>query len=270
MDKNNDQQLEGDYEGEREEKSTATPQQETIHQHASTYQEGIQPTHQENVQQSSDANENQQKETNSKNKKINFDFDKSLNESKGILKDAIIKPNSVINSNRSISLETSVIIFVLLSIILGIFAYFSVKNLMDNMFGGLGGFLGSSVGIEFLFQTMLGWLITFALGYFSLYYMLSFFGNRKMEHKILLTKYVTVNIPFVFVFCIIFVLFGLLAIEYFMIMYVFGLMLFGMIHIYLFLANVNKPKFDLFWLSAGYLFVLLVATYLLTGIDFGI
>lgn len=269
MDKNNGQQLEGDYEKGTDEKSTASPQEQTIHQHASTCQEEIQPTHQENVQQPSNVNENQQKETDSKDKKVNFNFDRSLNESKGILKDAIIKPHSVINSNRSISLETSVIIFVFLSFILGVFAYFSVKNLMDNMFGGLGSFFGSSIGIEFLFKTMFGWLVTFAVGYFTLYYMLSYFGNRKMEHKLLLTKYVTVNIPFVLVFCIVFVLFGLLAIEYFMIMYVFGLMLFGMIHIYLFLVNVKKPKFDMFWLSAGYLLVLLVATYLLTGIDFG-
>ncbi|MEJ8764372.1 hypothetical protein WKU33_00605 [Oceanobacillus sp. HCA-5259] len=117
MDKNNGQQLEGDYEKGTDEKSTASPQEQTIHQHASTCQEEIQPTHQENVQQPSNVNENQQKETDSKDKKVNFNFDRSLNESKGILKDAIIKPHSVINSNRSISLETSVIIFVLLSFI---------------------------------------------------------------------------------------------------------------------------------------------------------
>ena len=124
---------------------------------------------------------------------------------------------------------------------------------MENLFGGFGGLFGAEVGINFMFQTMLAWLITFAIGYFSLYVMLHWFGNRKMEHKLLLTKYAIVNIPFALVFCLVFILFGFLMIQYFIVMYVFGLMLFGMIHVYLFLVNVDKPKFDLFWLISGYL-----------------
>ena len=138
---------------------------------------------------------------------------------------------------------------------------------MENLFGGFGGLFGAEVGISFMFQTMLAWLITFAIGYFSLYVMLHWFGNRKMEHKLLLTKYAIVNIPFALVFCLVFILFGFLMIQYFIVMYVFGLMLFGMIHVYLFLVNVDKPKFDLFWLISGYLLVLIVLTYLIAGIE---
>lgn len=262
MDKNLNPDSENN-ENQTEEEIT-DPQEETLHQHASTTQPDIHTPHQANMEQSSN-----QQETKSRNK-INFDFGKSMNESKSIVKDAVFRPHSLIVSNRSISIETSVIIFVILTILVGVSAYFSVKNFMDNAFGGFGSLFGPSIGIDFLFLTMLGWLATFAIGYFSLYFMLSYFGNRKMDHQLLLTKYAIVNIPFVLVFCLIFTLFGFVLIDFFLIMYVFGLMLFGMIHIYLFLMNVDKPKYDLFWLSSGYLLVLLVATYFITGIDFGL
>src|SRR5699024_8411383 len=153
-------------------------------------------------------------------------------------------------------------------VIIGVLAYFSMQNLLDNLFGGLGSLFGSSdIGISFMFQTMLGWIVTFAVGYFSLYLMLQYFGNRKMAHKELLTKYVTVIIPYVIVFCVVLILFGFLMIDYFMMMYTFSLLLFGMVHVYLFIVNAGKPKFDLFWLSTAYLFVLTVVTYLISGMD---
>lgn len=272
MDKDNNQHPQQNPEQGSEENEGVDPQEETEREHASTYQPEIHPPGQHTIPHSDREPENQQSQggADGEKKKVNFDFEKSLNESKGIFKDAIVKPHTLITSNRSISWETSVIIFVLLSLLVGVFAYFSMQNMMENMFGGLGSFMGAEIEIGFLFRTMLGWLATFAVGYFSIYFMLSYFGNNKMDHKLLLTKYVTVNIPFVSVFLVVFILFGFVIIELFMVMYIFALMLFGMIHIYLFLMNVKKPKYDLFWMSSAYLFVLLIATYYITGIDFGI
>lgn len=269
MDKDVNQRPAGDAENTPNEEEKATSnQEETINQQASTYQPEINHPQQEPVQQPAGDNVQVSNEkAGSAEKKINFDFEKSLNETKGIVKDAILRPHTLVSSNRSISIETSAIILVLLSLLVGVFAYFALRNIMENMFGGIGSLMGGSIGADFLFKTMLGWILTFAIGYFSLYIMLSYFGNRKMEHKLLLTKYVIVNIPFVFVFCLVLVFFGLLMIDYFMVMYLFSLMLFGMIHIYLFLVNVSKPKFDLFWLSSAYLFVLIIATYLLAGVE---
>lgn len=268
MEKNNNQPPQQGPEQESDETTPVDAQEETEREHASTYQPEVQAAkpggdeEREGEQDGSTANDIK--------KKVNFDFEKSLGESKGIFKDAIVNPHTLITSNRSISWETSVIIFVLLSIIIGVFAYFSMQNVMENMFGGLGSFMGADIEISFIFRTMFGWLATFAVGYFSLYFILSYFGNHKMEHRLLLTKYVTVNIPFVLVFLLLFILFGFVMIDLFIIMYVFGLMLFGMIHIYLFLMNVKKAKYDLFWMSSAYLLVLLLATYYITGIDFGV
>lgn len=257
----------GDEEKRPDGSQEASNQEETINQHASTYQPEINHPHQEPVQQTEGNSSQNNQSAGSKEKKVNFDFEKSLQETKGIVKDAILRPHSLISSNRSISVETSAIILVLLSLIVGVFGYFALRNIMDNMFGGFGSLFGESIGVDFLFKTMLAWILTFAVGYFSLYFMLSYLGNHKMEHKLLLTKYVIVNIPFVLVFCLVLVFFGLLMIDYFMVMYIFSLMLFGMIHIYLFIVNVKKPKFDLFWLSSGYLFVLILVTYYLAGVE---
>lgn len=57
-------------------------------------------------------------------------------------------------------------------------------------------------------------------------------------------------------------------VDLFVVTYVFALMLYGVIHIYLYLVHMRKPKFDLYWTIAGYLLVLIVATHLLNGIDF--
>ncbi|GEM_PF-5426867 len=257
----------GDEENRPDESQQASNQEETVNQHASTYQPEINHPRQETAQQTEGTSSQSNQNAGSKKKKVNFDYEKSLNETKGIVKDAILRPHSVVSSNRSISVETSAIILALLSLIVGVFAFFALRNIMENMLGGFGGLFGEAIGAEFLFKTMLGWIFTFAVGYFSLYFMLSYFGNRKMEHKLLLTKYVIVSIPFVLVFCLVLILFGLLMIEYFMVMYIFSLMLFGMIHIYLLIVNVKKPKFDLFWLSSGYLLVLLLVTYYLAGIE---
>lgn len=263
MDKNLNQNSDEEKEKVDAHIDNGTLEEETINEQASTYQPEINHPNQPVEDQTSGNEESED----SKDKKINFDFDKSVKETKGILKDAVLRPHSLINSSRSISIETSAIILLLLSIIVGVFAYFALRGFMDNMFGGFGSLMGGSIGIDFLFKTMLSWVITFAVGYFSLYLMLRYFGNRKMEHKELLTKYVVVNIPFVLVFSVVLVFFGLVMTDLFMVMYLFSLMLFGMIHVYLFLVNVKKPKFDLFWLISAYLLVLIVMTYYLAGID---
>lgn len=267
MDKDSNQTPPNQEEEPREDsQDPSVAQKDTVNEQASTREAEVNHYGEQPMQESSLVS-SEKKSSSSEDKKINFDFEKSLNETKGILKDAILKPHTLIKSNRTISLETSAIIFVLLAVLIGIVAYFSYRSLMENLFGGFGGLFGAEVGIDFMFKTMLAWLITFAVGYFSLYFMLQFFGNRKMEHKLLLTKYAIVNIPFALVFCLVFILFGFLMVEFFIVMYVFGLMLFGMIHVYLFLVNVDKPKFDLFWLISGYLLVLIVLTYLIAGIE---
>jgi hypothetical protein len=270
MEKDNNERPQDEKREEMHSEKVESEQQETEKQHASTYQPAVEPTITNSENSGREQEEEQSGNTETQQQKTKFNFEKSMEESKGIFKDAILKPHSVIASNRSISWETSVLIFAVLSILVGIFAYFAVGNVMDNLFGGLGSFFGGSIGIDFLFMTILGWLATFAVGYFSIYFMLSYFGGNKMEHPLLLTKYVTVNIPFVLVFLIVFILFGFVMMDWFIMMYTFALMLFGVVHIYLFLTNVKKPKYDLFWLSCIYLAVLFVATYLITGIDFGL
>ncbi|MGM0941674.1 MAG: hypothetical protein ACQEWU_12025 [Bacillota bacterium] len=195
--------------------------------------------------------------------KINFDFDKSLNETKGILKDAIIRPHSVVKSNHIIGIETSILILLILSIIIGLCNFLFFKFGFDGLLS-----MFTEIGIMFLITGTLSWIITFAAGYVSLFMLLKFLGNAKFSHRELLTKYAVVNIPFAAIFCLVICFFGFLMIDLFVITYVFALMLYGVIHIYLFLVHINKPKFDLYWTMAGYLLVLTVLTYMLNGIDF--
>ncbi|GAA0428122.1 hypothetical protein GT022_20300 [Agaribacter marinus] len=195
--------------------------------------------------------------------KINFDFGKSLNETKGILKDAIIRPHSVVKSNHIIGIETSILILLILSIIIGLCNFLFFKFGFDGLLS-----MFTEIGIMFLITGTLSWIITFAAGYISLYMLLKFLGNAKFSHRELLTKYAVVNIPFAAIFCLVICFFGFLMIDLFVITYVFALMLYGVIHIYLFLVHINKPKFDLYWTMAGYLLVLTVLTYMLNGIDF--
>ncbi|MCC2250968.1 hypothetical protein JUJ52_13465 [Virgibacillus sp. AGTR] len=195
--------------------------------------------------------------------KINFDFGKSLNETKGILKDAIIRPHSVVKSNHIIGIETSILILLILSIIIGLCNFLFFKFGFDGLLS-----MFTEIGIMFLITGTLSWIITFAAGYVSLFMLLKFLGNAKFSHRELLTKYAVVNIPFAAIFCLVICFFGFLMIDLFVITYVFALMLYGVIHIYLFLVHINKPKFDLYWTMAGYLLVLTVLTYMLNGIDF--
>lgn len=195
--------------------------------------------------------------------KTNFDFGKSLNETKGILKDAIIRPHSVVKSNHTIGIETSAMILLLLSIIIGVCNFLFLKFGFDGLMS-----MFTEVGIMSFITGTFAWIITFAIGYFSLYALLTYFGNAKPSHRELLTKYAVVNIPFAAIFCLVILFFGFLMIDLFVITYVFALMLYGVIHIYLFLVHTNEPKFDLYWTIAGYLLVLTVVTYMLTGIDF--
>ncbi|OZU89390.1 hypothetical protein CIL03_06650 [Virgibacillus indicus] len=198
-----------------------------------------------------------------KENKINFDFGKSVNETKGILKDAILRPHSVVKSNHTISIETSAIILLLLSLIIGICGFLFYKFGFDGLLS-----MFRDIGIMFLITSTLSWILTFAIGYASIYFFLAYLGNRKMSHRELLTKYVIVNIPFTLVFALVILFFGFLLVDLFVITYVFSLMLYGVIHIYLFLVHMDKPKFDLYWLMAGYLLLLTVLSYQLTGIDF--
>ncbi|MDY7044470.1 hypothetical protein RVS70_09655 [Virgibacillus sp. M23] len=195
--------------------------------------------------------------------KINFDFGKSLNETKGILKDALIRPHSVVKSNHIIGIETSILILLILSIIIGLCNFLFFKFGFDGLLS-----MFTEIGIMFLITGTLSWIITFAAGYVSLFMLLKFLGNAKFSHRELLTKYAVVNIPFAAIFCLVICFFGFLMIDLFVITYVFALMLYGVIHIYLFLVHINKPKFDLYWTMTGYLLVLTVLTYMLNGIDF--
>ncbi|WP_087973859.1 hypothetical protein [Oceanobacillus rekensis] len=199
-----------------------------------------------------------------KDNKINFNFGKILNEAKGILKDAVIRPHSVVNSNHTVSIETSVLILVLLSLIIGLCSFLFYKFGFDSLLS-----MFMDIGIIFVITNTLSWIVTFAIGYASLYIFLAYLGNRKMSHRELLTKYAIVNIPFTVIFGLVILFFGFLMVDLFVITYVFALMLYGVIHIYLFLAHMDKPKYDLYWLMAGYLLLLTVLTYQLNGIDFG-
>ncbi|GAA0325131.1 hypothetical protein GCM10008931_15760 [Oceanobacillus oncorhynchi subsp. oncorhynchi] len=199
-----------------------------------------------------------------KTKGSQFDFQESFNEIKGIALDAALRPNTLIHSGRSIKVETSLIIFALLAVLVSICHYLFYRYGFDGLFYFLG-----DINFTFVLQTFVSWLITFAIGYFSLYILLKQFGNKTMEHKELLTKYVVVNIPFVLVFCLVTLFFGLLFIDLFIVTYVFSLLLFGFIHVYLFLALMEKSRFDVFWTLTVYQLVLIVASYFLVGVDFG-
>ncbi|ASK62829.1 hypothetical protein CFK37_12060 [Virgibacillus phasianinus] len=209
-------------------------------------------------------NNNAYKVEKERNNKTNFDFGKSITETKGILKDAIIRPHSVVKSNHIIGIETSALILFLLSIIIGLCNFLFFKFGFDGLMS-----MFTEIGIMFFITGTLSWIITFAVGYLSLYALLAFFGNAKFSHHELLTKYAVVNIPFAAIFCLVILFFGFLMIDLFVITYFFAIMLYGVIHIYLFLVHINKPKFDLYWTMAGYLLILTVVTYMLTGIDLG-
>ncbi|WP_277680146.1 hypothetical protein [Gracilibacillus dipsosauri] len=204
---------------------------------------------------------NEEKKEN--NSSINFDFGESVKETKGILKDAILRPHAIVSSTRTIRMETSALILLSLSLLIGICYFLFYKFGFEGMLS-----LFADVGVMFIITSILSWMITFTIGYFSLYLLLMYFGDRKMDHKELLTKYAIVNIPFTLVFCLVILFFGFLMVDLFVVTYVFALMLYGVIHIYLYLVHMRKPKFDLYWTIAGYLLVLIVATHLLNGIDF--
>lgn len=199
-----------------------------------------------------------------KEKSSQFDFQESFNETKGIALDAILRPGALIHSSRAIRVETSVIIFVLLAVLVSVCHYLFYKYGFDGVFS-----YSSDVNFTFVLKTFVSWLITFAIGYFSLYILLKQFGNRSMEHKDLLTKYAIVNIPYVLVFCLVTLFFGLVLIDLFIVTYVFSLLLFGFIHVYLFLALMEKSRYDIFWTLAVYQLVLIAASYYLVGMDFG-
>ncbi|GEN88514.1 hypothetical protein [Oceanobacillus sojae] len=198
-----------------------------------------------------------------KEKTSQFDFQESFSETKGIALGAILRPGALIHSSRAIKVETSVIIFALLAVLISVCHYLFYKYGFD---GALSYF--SDINFTFFLKTFVSWLITFAIGYFSLYILLKHFGNRSMEHKDLLTKYAIVNIPYVLVFCLVTLFFGLVLIDLFIVTYVFSLLLFGFIHVYLFLALMEKSRYDIFWTLAVYQLVLIAASYYLVGMDF--
>ncbi|MFD1414892.1 hypothetical protein [Oceanobacillus jeddahense] len=212
-------------------------------------------------QQAEGLNETNQEE---KTKNSQFDFQESFNEIKGIALDAVLRPNTLIHSSRAIKVETSLIIFALLAVLVSVCHYLFYRYGFDGLFYFLG-----DINFTFVLKTFVSWLITFAIGYFSLYILLKQFGNKTMEHKDLLTKYVIVNIPFVLVFCLVTLFFGFVLIDLFIVTYVFSLLLFGFIHIYLFLALMEKSRYDVFWTLTAYQLVLIIASYFLVGVDFG-
>lgn len=136
---------------------------------------------------------NEEKKEN--NSSINFDFGESVKETKGILKDAILRPHAIVSSTRTIRMETSALILLSLSLLIGICYFLFYKFGFEGMLS-----LFADVGVMFIITSILSWMITFAIGYFSLYLLLMYFGDRKMDHKELLTKYAIVNIPFTLVF----------------------------------------------------------------------
>ncbi|WP_018930610.1 hypothetical protein [Gracilibacillus lacisalsi] len=192
----------------------------------------------------------------------NFDFGESVKETRSILKDAILRPHAIVSSSRTIRIQTSGLILLALSLLIGICTFLFYRFGFDGLLS-----MFSDIGFMFAIRSIFSWVITFAVGYFSLYLLLLYTGNRKMDHKELLTKYAIVNIPFAIVFCLVILLFGFLMVDLFVITYVFALMLYGVLHIYLFLVHMKEAKFDLYWTIAGYLLVLIVATYVLNGID---
>ncbi|GGP15612.1 hypothetical protein [Oceanobacillus neutriphilus] len=197
-----------------------------------------------------------------KEKSSQFDFQESFNETKEIALGAILRPSALIHSSRAIKVETSVIIFALLAILVSVCHYLFYKYGFDGALSFL-----SNINFTFFLKTFVSWILTFAIGYFSLYILLKHFGNRTMEHKDLLTKYAIVNVPYVLVFCLVTLFIGLVLVDLFMVTYVFSLLLFGFIHVYLFLALMEKSRFDIFWTLAVYQLVLIVASYYLVGVE---
>ncbi|MGN8646190.1 hypothetical protein ACTNEO_09385 [Gracilibacillus sp. HCP3S3_G5_1] len=197
------------------------------------------------------------------NSSINFDFGESVKETKGILKDAILRPHAIVSSSsRTINIQTSALILLVLSLLIGICTFLFYRFGFDGLLS-----MFSDIGFMFMIRSIFSWITTFAIGYFSVYLLLLYTGNRKMEHKELLTKYAIVNIPFALVFCLVILFFGFLMVDIFVITYVFALMLYGVIHIYLYFVHLKQPRFDLYWTIAGYLLILIVVTYFLNGFD---
>ncbi|MCT1905395.1 hypothetical protein [Oceanobacillus sojae] len=197
-----------------------------------------------------------------KEKSSQFDFQESFNETKEIALGAILRPSALIHSSRAIKVKTSVIIFALLAILVSVCHYLFYKYGFDGLLSYL-----SDISFTFFLKTFVSWILTFAIGYFSLYILLKHFGNRTMEHKDLLTKYAIVNIPYVLVFCLVTLFIGLVLVDLFVVTYVFSLLLFGFIHVYLFIALMEKSRFDIFWTLAVYQLVLIVASYYLVGVE---
>lgn len=197
-----------------------------------------------------------------KQSKVNFDFKRSVEETKSIFLDALLRPHSVVASNRSIGIETSGILLALFSLLITISAFLFYQY-------GFDGFLSwfADIGVGFFFKVFFSWLVTYAIGYFSLYLFLTYLGEAKRSHRELLTKYVVVMIPFTVIFCLVILFFGFVLVDLFVITYALSLMLYGVIHVYLFMVNMKQPKFDLFWMMAAYLLLLTVATYLVAGFD---
>ncbi|MDX8047176.1 hypothetical protein SH601_14385 [Gracilibacillus sp. S3-1-1] len=193
---------------------------------------------------------------------MNAAFKKSVKETQSILLDSILRPHAVISSNRAISMQTSGLILVVLSLLIGICTFLFYRFGFEGLLSYF-----STVSFTLIFSTALSWIITFAVGYFSLYLFLLYAGNKKMEHKQLLTHYAIVNIPFAIIFCLVTLFFGFLLVDLFVLTYLFSIMLYGVLHIYLFMVHMEKPKFDLYWTIAAYLLILIAATYLLNGFD---
>ncbi len=198
-----------------------------------------------------------------KSSSININFGESVKETKGILKDAILRPHAIVSSSsKTIRIETSALILLSLSLLIGICTFLFYKFGFDGLLS-----MFSDVGVMFMITSIFSWIITFAIGYFSVYLLLRYAGNRQMDHKELLTKYAIINIPFALVFCLVILFFGFLMVDLFVITYVFALMLYGVLHIYLYLVHMKEARFDLYWTIAGYLLLLIIATYLLNGFD---
>ncbi|GAB2567785.1 hypothetical protein [Gracilibacillus alcaliphilus] len=217
----------------------------------------------EQTEKNTAGQEGQQADGQEKKKIGNFDFAESMKEAQGIALDAVLRPHKVVASNRSIKIETSGIILAVLALLISISSFLFYKYGFDGLLSYF-----EDVGFTFALKTFFAWIITFAVGYFSIYLLLKHFGNRDMAHKELLTKYAIVSIPFALVFCLVILFFGFVMVDLFVITYVFALMLYGLMHIYLFLVHMRKSKFDLYWTMMGYLLFLIVVTYLLNGMDF--
>ncbi|WP_066196178.1 hypothetical protein [Gracilibacillus timonensis] len=206
----------------------------------------------------------EQKQASKESNSLNFDFAASMKETKGIALDAIIRPHKVVSSGQSVRLETSGLILLVLALLISICSFLFYRFGFDGLLSFF-----EDVGFVFVLTTFFSWVITFVIGYLSVYLLLRYFGDRMMDHKQLLTQYAIVNVPFALVFCLVILFFGFLMVDLFVITYVFALMLYGLLHIYLFVVNMKQPKYDLYWTMTGYLLFLIVVSYLLTGIDFG-